>query len=147
MEATSTVSLDPVKQLVDLLPEAWKPYVILGLIIAYVVTKWRSSSKTAELHQTVDNLKTALVSISDCRTEMKNFIERLSKEGASSEKKETAIRFKDEMSRRLNSAASPSDLVAAQIDQLVECKHMQPAPTTRKKRALKKIHEIVDTVF
>lgn len=33
--------------LIAMLPVGWQPYVIVLLIIAYVVTKWRSNKKTA----------------------------------------------------------------------------------------------------
>lgn len=36
--------------LYDLLPAQYRPYVVLGLIVLYVITKWRSSSKTAQLN-------------------------------------------------------------------------------------------------
>lgn len=44
MDATLT-------QLFNLLPVAWRPYVVLFLIVAYVVTKWRSVQKSAQLKQ------------------------------------------------------------------------------------------------
>lgn len=31
----------------NLLPESWRPYVVLFLIVAYVATKWRSNRKSA----------------------------------------------------------------------------------------------------
>lgn len=37
---------DYLTQLFSLLPAAWQPYVVLFLIVAYVVTKWRSNNKT-----------------------------------------------------------------------------------------------------
>lgn len=35
--------------LLAMLPVTWQPYVIVFLIVAYVVTKWRSNKKSAQL--------------------------------------------------------------------------------------------------
>ena len=39
-------------QLFNLLPVAWQPYVVLFLIAAYVITKWRSAQKSAKINET-----------------------------------------------------------------------------------------------
>ena len=39
-------------QLFNLLPAAWQPYVVLVLIAAYLITKWRSAQKSAKLNET-----------------------------------------------------------------------------------------------
>lgn len=39
-----------VHYLFDLLPAAWQPYVVLALIAAYVITKWRSAGKSAKIN-------------------------------------------------------------------------------------------------
>lgn len=35
-----------IQSLFAMLPLAWQPYVVLFLIVAYVVTKWRSNKKS-----------------------------------------------------------------------------------------------------
>ena len=38
-----------VHYLFNLLPAAWQPYVVLVLLAAYLITKWRSASKSATI--------------------------------------------------------------------------------------------------
>lgn len=38
---------DFLTKMFNLLPESWRPYVVLFLIVAYVATKWRSNRKSA----------------------------------------------------------------------------------------------------
>lgn len=41
---------DFLTKMFNTLPVSWQPYVVLFLIVAYVVTKWRSNLKSDELN-------------------------------------------------------------------------------------------------